>query len=683
MSTTASSEPATSDPADELSRARQLIGAARFAAARDTLEALLARQLDTATRCETLYTMAVAQRYARDYPAALSTLDALIAESPEYARAFQEKGHALLASNKPAEAIGSFARAVDLNRGLHASWKALTRLYRQAGEENRARFAGQQLAFLEALPKDLLHVTDLIGEGKLYKAEKLCRNFLKGKPDHVEGMRLLADIGMRLKIYDDAEFLLESCVTFEPENLRARADYLKILNRKGKFQLALEQAQFLYQQEPGNPVFQLALATALTGLGRFDEGIALYEQCLQHTRDRAGTLLLLGHARKAVGDIDGAVESYRQAGRERPDYGDAYWSLANTKTYRFDEAELDHMRACETDTAIAADDRVHFSFAAGKALEDRCEYAESFASYARGNALRAERSGYSADATTAMVDAQITHCTPELFASRGDAGCMAPDPIFIVGMPRAGSTLLEQILASHSQVDGTLELHNVLGLAQRLRGRSVAEEARYPRNLGEIDVGYLRRFGEQFMQDTQVYRRNAPFFIDKMPNNFLHIGLIRLILPNAKIIDARREAMACCFSNYKQLYGEGQDFSYGLESMGRYYRDYVRLMQHWDDVLPGFVLRVRHEDLLENLEDQVRRMLDFCGLAFEEQCLRYWETERAVRTPSSEQVRQPIYRHAREQWHNYAEWLQPLRQALGDSLAPDNPMPDTDPHDRK
>ena len=669
MSTTASSKPERPDPADELNRARKLIGAARFDDARAALQSLLDSDPESATRQEALYTLAVAERYARDYPAALATLDALLREAPDYGRAFQEKGHALLAANHPAEAAGAFARAVDLNPGLHASWKALASLYRHAGQENRARFAGQQLAFLEALPKDLLHVTDLIGEGKLYKAEKLCRRFLQENPDHVEGMRLLADIGIRLKIYDDAEFLLESCVTFEPQNLRARADYLKILNRKGKFQQALEQAQFLYEQEPGNPVFQLALATALTGLGRFDEGIALYEQCLQHATQRAGTLLLLGHARKAVGDIQGAIENYRQAGKEKPDYGDAYWSLANTKTYRFDDDELQHMRACETDTAIATDDRVHFSFAAGKALEDRGEYAESFGCYTRGNALKAERSGYSADATTAMVDAQIEHCTPELFASRGDAGCMAPDPIFIVGMPRAGSTLLEQILASHSQVDGTLELHNVLGLAQRLRGRSVAEEARYPRNLGEIDVSYLRRFGERFMDDTRVYRQDAPFFIDKMPNNFLHIGLIRLILPRAKIIDARREPMACCFSNFKQLFGEGQDFSYGLESMGRYYRDYVRLMQHWDDVLPGHVLRVQHEDVLDNLEGQVRRMLDFCGLPFEEQCLRYWETERAVRTPSSEQARQPIFRSSTEQWRHYNEWLDPLREALGPELA--------------
>jgi tetratricopeptide (TPR) repeat protein len=416
-------------------------------------------------------------------------------------------------------------------------------------------------------------------------------------------------------------------------------------------------------------VYRLALANALTGLGRFEEGIALYEDCLEQSLNKAGTLLLLGHARKAIGDIAGAVAAYEEAGRLKPDYGDAYWSLANTKTYRFSDDAIEHMRRSESDKRFARDDRIHFSFAAGKAFEDIGDYAASFACYERGNALKSQQTGYDPDNTSAMVDAQIAHCTRSLFEERGGMGCDAPDPVFILGMPRAGSTLLEQILASHSRVDGTLELHNILGLAQRLRGRSVEEEPAYPRNLGEIDSSYFRRFGERFIEDTRAYRQGAPYFIDKMPNNFMHIGLIRLILPSAKIIDARREPMACCFSNFKQLYGEGQDFSYGLESMGRYYRDYLRLMAHWDTVLPGFVLRVNHEDVLDDLEGQVRRMLDFLGLPFEAQCLRYWETERAVRTPSSEQVRQPLYRSGAELWQHYSQWLDPLRDALGPALS--------------
>jgi predicted Zn-dependent protease len=656
----------------ELQRARELVQAARFSDAEQLLTAALSENLAAHEEREARYTIAVARRYGGNLEGALDALGQLIERDPEYGRAFQEMGHTLLGLNRPADAAGAFARAVDLNPGLLAAWKALVSLYQHAGREDRARFASRQLDWLSSLPKELRHTQDLIGEGKLYKAEQLCRRFLRQHPDHVEGMRLLADIGIRLKIYDDAEFLLESCVEFEPDNVRARSDYLKILNRKGKFAQALKQAEYLSNREPDNAVYQLALANALTGLGRFEEGIARYEKCLERSVNKAGTLVLLGHARKAVGDIDGAVAAYEEAGRLKPDYGDAYWSLANTKTYRFSDDTIAHMQRCERDNRIARDDRIHFSFAAGKAFEDVGDYAASFDCYARGNALKSEQTGYDPDNTSAMVDAQITHCTKALFEERGQLGCDAPDPVFILGMPRAGSTLLEQILASHSMVDGTMELHNILGLAQRLRGRSVDETPAYPRNLGEIDREYFRRFGERFIEDTRAYRQGAPFFIDKMPNNFMHIGLIRLILPKARVIDARREPMACCFSNFKQLYGEGQDFSYGLTSMGRYYRDYVRLMAHWDAVLPGFVLRVNHEEVLDDLAGQVRRMLDFLGLPFEDQCLRYWETERAVRTPSSEQVRQPLYRSGAELWQHYSQWLDPLREALGPALSDGN-----------
>ena len=264
------------------------------------------------------------------------------------------------------------------------------------------------------------------------------------------------------------------------------------------------------------------------------------------------------------------------------------------------------------------------------------------------------------------IDSQIEVCTEELFARRQGVGFDAPDPIFVVGLPRAGSTLIEQILSSHSAVDGTMELHNILNLAKRLRGRDEpGEPPRYPRILNEIEADYFRRFGEQFMEDTRVYRGTAPFFVDKMPNNFFHIGLIKLILPNAKIIDARRHPMACCFSGYKQLFGEGQEFSYGLREIGNYYRQYIKLMDHWDNVLPGHVLRVEHEEVVEDLEGQVRRILDFCDLPFEQACVDYHQTERSIRTPSAEQVRQPIFRTSLEQWRHYESWLDPLKEALG------------------
>jgi tetratricopeptide (TPR) repeat protein len=617
---------------------------------------------------EARYMLAVARRYNRDLDGALETLDELLLDQPEFGRAYQERGHTLLALNRPEAATRAFSRAVELNPGLMASWKALINLHAGEGRNREADFARSQFEYLEGLPPELRGVIDLLHEDKLFKAERLCRQFLRRNRHHVDAMRLLAEIGMRLRVYDDAEFLLESCVELAPDSLRARGDYVKILNRKGKFLKALEQADILQAAQPANPAWGLARASALSGLGRFDEAIRCYADGLRRSANKAGVHVMLGHAHKAIGHADAAIAAYRAACEQRPDYGDAFWSLANTKTYRFDDGELEHIRKTEAGKQLAVDDRIHLCFAAGKALEDRGEYESSFKYYARGNALKLARTGYNPDNTARLVDEQIETCTADLFAQRSDLGCDAPDPIFILGLPRAGSTLLEQILASHSRVDGTMELHELLGLAQRLRGRSTGEESAYPRILHELDDSYFARFGQKFIDDTRVYRGRAPFFIDKMPNNFMHVGLIRLILPNAKVIDARRHPMACCFSGFKQLFGEGQDFTYGLKAVGRYYADYVRLMDHWDAVLPGFVLRVMHEDVVDDLETQVRRLLEFCGLPFEEACLEFHRTERSIKTPSSEQVRQPIYTKGLDYWRQYEPWLDPLKAALGEDV---------------
>ncbi len=612
--------------------------------------------------------LAVARRYLKDYDGAIASAREALDLRPDYGRAFQEIGYSHLAQNRPDSAAKAFAAAVDMNPGLVASWKSLVNLHARDGRDERARFAQVQLEYLEALPPELRGVIDLVHEGSLLKADRLCREFLQHNKHHVEAMRLLADIGIRLRIYDDAEFLLESCVELAPDNTRARGDYVKILNRKGKFEAALEQARLLDEQQPHNPAWKLGMASALMGLGRVDEAISLFEDNLQRTANKAGVHVMLGHAYKARGELDKAVNAYHEACAAKPDYGDAYWSLANTKTYSFDDAELELMRQRESSRDVSEDDRIHLCFAIGKALEDANDYEASFHYYERGNQLKMARSGYDPDLTSSMVQQQIDTCTRELFEKRGHLGCLRPDPIFIVGLPRAGSTLLEQILASHSQVDGTMELHEILGLAQRLRGRGGPGQAAYPRNLWELDDSYFERFGEKFLADTSAYRGEAAFFIDKMPNNFMHIGLIRLILPNAKVIDARRHPMACGFSGFKQLFGEGQDFSYSLEAIGRYYSDYVRLMDHWDAVLPGFVLRVMHEDVVDDLETQVRRILDFCGLPFEQGCLEFHKTERTVKTPSSEQVRQPIYRSGLDYWRNYQQWLGPLKNALNGDI---------------
>ena len=632
------------DSTENLALAKQLIQTAKFGEAVPLLGNVLDSGPDDDDRTEAFYMLAVAQRYSKQPGKALATLDTLLGDNPEYARAYQERGHLFLSLNRSEDAALAYARAVDLNPALHASLKALINLEERAGRKQQAQLARERLDFLKRLPPELINVLDLIHENKLYKAERLCRDYLQTHKHHIEAMRLLAEIGIRLNIYDDAEFLLESCVEFAPDHVQARIDYVNILIRKTRFEKAHEQAKLLLELEPDNPGFRSTLASTLVGMGRFDEGIELFNKVLNDHPYRTELHVQAGHARKAVGLLDDAIRSYREAYSRRPDYGDAYWSLANTKTYKFTDEEIDLIRRHADTPGVSADDRVHLYFAGGKALEDSREYAESFVCYEKGNTLKLRQTGYRIEKMEARVEAQIETCTSELFAQRQGVGADYRDPIFIVGLPRSGSTLLEQILASHSMVDGTMELHNILALAQKLRGREPEKTSRYPTILHELDEDYFRRFGEQYIEETRVYRGNSPLFTDKMPNNFLHVGLIRLILPNARVIDARRDPMACCFSCFKQLFGEGQEFTYGLEEVGRYYRAYVRLMEHWDRALPGYVLQVLHEDVVDDLETQVRRILDFCGLPFEEACLNFHETERSVRTPSSEQVRQPIYR---------------------------------------
>ena len=663
----------TDGVAERLEHARKLIRSAKPEEATSLATDLLDSGLEDEERTEALYLLAVAQRFGNRPREALATLQALHGEENGHARAWQERGHICAAQGWREEAIAAYNCAVERNPALIASWRALAELNGHKGDREGAGKARERLEYLKRLPPELVHVTDLIHEKKLYKAEQLCRRFLESNRRHVEAMRLLAEIGTKLKIYDDAEFLLESCVEFEPDYIQARIDYTNLLIRKTLFAKAHEQARRLVAMQPENRGFRTTLATTLVGLGRFDEGIALYGELLAEDSARSELHLLTGHARKTVGAFEQAVQSYQEAYRHRPDFGDAFWSLANTKTYRFSDAEIGHMKRYEQALDTAIDDRIHLCFAAGKALEDRGDYDASFDFYERGNILRRRQTGYRPETIEDRVQAQIETCTRKLFERRVGAGLDCRDPIFIVGLPRAGSTLIEQILASHSMVDGTMELHNILALAQRLRGRAAERASRYPRILHDLDDDYFRRFGEQYIEDTRTYRGTAPRFIDKMPNNFVHIGLIHLILPNAKVIDARRNPMACCFSCYKQLFGEGQEFTYGLEEVGRYYRAYVRLMDHWDEVLPGFVLRVMHEDVVDGLETQVRRILEFCDLPFEENCIRYHETERNIRTPSSEQVRQPIYREGIDRWRRYEAHLEPLRDALGPEILERHP----------
>ncbi|MEO1967724.1 MAG: sulfotransferase [Sphingomonadaceae bacterium] len=662
MSATETTKAAHTDSAvaDQLDRAKQQLQVGDHAGALATARAVVVAQRDNV---DALYIAAVAARFAHDFPAAHDLHLKLREVAPEFGRGWQEAGHLARDEGRAEDAVRLYARAVQLNPALAASWAAQAQLLEVLGRRAEGHAARQQAERLAHLPRELVAVTNMIHEGRILKAEKLCRQFLQVNPRHVEGMRLLADIGSRLGVHEDAEFLLENAVAFEPDNIQLRLDYIQVLRKRQKFADALEQARALYERDTANPLFQSHLAIESLQTGDYDRALALFEQVLKALPEDPATHTSRGHALKTLGRQDEAIASYRRAIAARPEQGDAFYALANLKTYRFADEDIAVMQAQIARGDLGLMDRVHLEFALGKAFEDAQDFAQSFRHYDAGNTLKRQQTRYDADQMHAELATQKAVCTRELFAAHENGGYEAPDPIFILGLPRAGSTLLEQILASHSQVDGTLELPNILALAHRLRGDK-AGQSNYPAVLAEVSDEQFRDFGRQYIEDTRIHRQGAPFFIDKMPNNFRHIGLIHLILPNAKIIDARRDPMDCCFSCYKQLFAEGQEFTYGLEQIGRYYADYVDLMAHWDAVLPGRVLRVQHEDVLEDLEGQVRRMLDFCRLPFEQACVDFHRTERAVRTASSEQVRQPISRAGQDAWRPYAEWLEPLTKAL-------------------
>ncbi len=613
---------------------------------------------------ESLYMQAVCYRYTKNYDQALETLKTLRARVPEHGRAFQEEGHTYRVLQRTQEAIRAYANATRCNPALTASWKFLAELETRVGNQQAAKGALAQLQYFESLPKPLLATRDLISQGKILKAEDLCRAFLQKVPHHVEAMRLLADIGIRLGVLDDAEFLLDSAVQMEPDNLAARADYVQALRKRQKFDQALEQIEILLNKQPENLQFQSLSAIGCMQIGNYELAIRKFQAVLSKVPGDPATLTSLGHAQKTHGNYDAAVASFKAAYEANVLHGEAHYALANLKIYRFTDDEISRMFEIEQNPHLTHQDRVYLCFALGKAFEDRKEHGQAFEYYERGNQLKKVESRYDADQISEEMNAQRRFFTRAFLSERVGLGCQIMDPIFIVGLPRAGSTLLEQILASHSQVDGTLELPNIIALAQRLKRLGRSDKKGYPDVLDSLEHDQLRDFGESFIEETRIHRQGALFFIDKMPNNFRHIGLIKLILPNARIIDARRNAMSCCFSGYKQLFAEGQEFTYSLHDIGRYYRDYLALMNHWHDVLPGEILTVNHEDVVDNLEGEVRRILDFCGLPFEQSCVEYHKTERSVRTPSSEQVRQPIFRDSIDTWQNFEPWLDPLKQAL-------------------
>jgi len=649
----------------EVARIHALLNARDFAAALTASEALLSA---APGHRDALLLAAIAQRNLGRIPDALKTLAVLERHHPRFSLLYQERGRCHIQLRQAPEATEALLMAVNLNHALPGSWSLLEGLYRMTGEAGNATMAGSHVATLRNLPREIVAATALFMDGDLDAAESLIRAWLLQNGDHVEGMRLLARIGIARKIYDDPELLLAAVLERAPDYRAARQDYASVLIELHRHEEARRHLGMLLKDDPGNRILRMLEAAALVGLGEHERAIGIYRGLLGTPGD-ADVHLSIAHALKTLGKTPEAIASYRKAAELRPDFGDAYWSLANLKTYRFEQRELEQMRAALAASATGAVDRYHLCFALAKALEDRGEYAESIHFYELGNRLKHAEIRYRPAITENNTRRQIEVCTTEFFASRKGWGTPQRGPIFIVGLPRSGSTLLEQILASHSQVEGTQELPNVQQIVSVLRGReSEGTQSRYPRILETLTDADFRQLGEKYLADTRAYRTGKPFFIDKNPNNFRHLGLVHLMMPEARIIDARREPMACCFSNLKQLFANGQEFTYGTEEIARYYRTYLELMEHWDRVLPGHILRVYHEEVVEDLEGNVRRMLDFCRLPFEPQCLVFHETQRSVRTASSEQVRRGLNREGLDQWKHFEPWLGPLKDALGDAL---------------
>lgn len=643
-------------------QANEMIQAGEYQLALTQIDAILEVHSNDA---KTHFLRGVALKQLGQHDDAIRIFRRLIDATGGVAAIHQELGHTLFVTGAIDDAIDSLRQAVVIDPKMAASWKLLGELlYREDHEQEAAHAFRQHLAASHRHP-GIVKALQLVQEERFGMAEGICRDYLQRNPNDVTVIRLLAEIGINLGVRDDPQLLLEQCLKLAPDYHLARNTYANALSSANKFDQALREIDTLERAEPNNLSHSIQAASILVMIGAYEDAASRYAALLAKVPRHAQLQNSYGHTLKTLGRQQEAIVAYRKAIAIKDNLGDAYWNLANLKTFTFDSSEVAKMRAVIAASNNSGQDYIQLCFALGKALEDANQYQEAFDYYDQGNRAKCRQQGYSADDTSSETAALINHCSPALFAGKAQGGSSAPDPIFIVGLPRSGSTLLEQILASHSQVDGTSELREMIMIARRLGGkRNKHDESLYPKNLSDLSPQQCAELGEEYLERTRIQRQGAPLFIDKMPNNFQHIGLINLLLPNAKIIDARRHPMATCFSGFKQLFAAGQTFTYSQTDIARYYRDYVALMSHWDQVLPGKVLRVKYENVIDHTEREIRRLLGYCGLEFEAQCLDFHTTKRAIRTASSEQVRQPIYTGAVEQWRYFEPYLGEMQDIL-------------------
>jgi len=617
-----------------------------------------------------VFHLAIARRLAGNPSGALEVLEPLLNAQHQWGAAFYEHGLVLAMLGRGEDAIKSLYKAVELQPDHPEAWRTLGDHLVATGEAEKADVAYARHVQCSVQVPEMQEAAIAMVRNNVPVAERKLKKHLMQKPTDVAAIRMLAEVAVRCDRDDQAEVLLQRCIELAPSFTAARFNYALLLQRKNNAPAALREIERCMEVEPERPNFRNLYAVILGAVGEYDRASETYARLLDEYPSNAKVWQSYGHVLKTRGRPDECIAAYRKSISLDPSFGDAYWSLANLKTFRFTKADLAEMDKQIADPELSDENRWHFHFALGKAFEDANNYQMSFDHYEKANDLVRANHGYDADVTTGRAKAMQENFSQSLYAERPNVGCEAPDPIFIVGMPRAGSTLLEQILSCHSMVEGTIELPDMINISRELRREAIAADFKtHGELLATKSDTELQALGEDYIERTQIHRKtDRPFFIDKMPNNFMHVGMIQLFLPNAKIIDARRHPLGCCFSNLKQYYASGQFFSYNQTELGRFYFDYVRLMAHFDTVLPGRVHRVFYEDTVNDAETVIRGMLDYCGLPFEEECLNFFENQRPVRTASSEQVRQPIYRDGMEQWQHFEQWLDPLKKALGEVL---------------
>ena len=652
----------TSTYTQAFEQAQKLLLQGQFDLALEQADAILEVHRQDA---KTHFLRAIALRNLGRHTEAVERLEALAKGTRNVAAIHFELGLTRYALKRIDDSIDALREAVRINPKLGPAWQLLGECLQGEDEVDEAEQAFRNAMASTHMHPGIIKALDLVREEKFGMAEGICRDYLQRNPTDVTVIRLLAEIGIKLGVKRDPEILLEDCLRLAPDYHLARNTYASALGQANKYEQALKEIDYLERVEPQNLSHKVLAASIEVMVGNYEQAAQRYGQLVRDIPNYAQLHNSYGHALKTLGRQKEAIAEYRTAIDLRETMGDAYWNLANLKTFTFSEDDISRMRRVIDKGTERRSDQYHLCFALGKALEDAGEYDESFRYYEEGNKLKCEGEGYQADETTAETNRLISTCDGRLFKDAENAGHPAADPIFIVGLPRSGSTLLEQILASHSMVDGTSELREMVAIARRIGGkRNKSDESQYPGYLLKMSATERNELGAEYIERTRIQRGEAPFFIDKMPNNFQHVALIKLILPNAKIIDARRHPMSTCFSGYKQLFAAGQTFTYSQTDIARYYSDYVRLMDHWQKVLPGSVLKVVYEHVIADTEGQIRRLLDYCGLPFEEQCLAFHQTKRAIRTASSEQVRQPIYTSALDQWQHFDTHLSPMKTVL-------------------